>query len=128
MARKRGKKRLVDCSVECSKSGRHDFNVWPCAGETDREACLRRAKDFMHAVDDCGVLRARGIDGIGSPQSDDLTAAGARALRACKSLVDEGCQDACRTGIVAYGRQLQKELPKKTLLDGAKPGRIIRET
>lgn len=62
---RRGKKRLVDCSVECSRSGRHDFNVWPRKGESDKEACLRRAKAFQAAVDDCGVLRARGIDGIG---------------------------------------------------------------
>lgn len=60
----RGKKRLVDCSVSCSSSGRHDFNVWPRRGESDKDACLRRAKAFTHAVDDCGVLRARGIDGV----------------------------------------------------------------
>lgn len=59
-----GKKRLVDCTVECSSSGRHDFNVWPRRGESDKDACLRRAKAFTHAVDDCGVLRARGIDGV----------------------------------------------------------------
>jgi hypothetical protein len=129
MARKKGySKRLVDCSVECAKSGRHDFNVWPRAGESDKDACLRRAKDFMHAVDDCGVLRARGIQGIGSPQSDDLTAAGARALRACKTITNSECQDACRTGIVAFERQLKRETPRKMVLDGTKPGRIIRET
>lgn len=134
MARKKGySKRLVDCTVECAKSGRHDFNVWPRAGESDKDACLRRAKDFMHAVDDCGVLRARGIQGTGgkiaSPHSDDLTAAGARALRACKTLTNPDCVDACRTGIVALERQLQKQSPtKKIALDGVKPGRIIRET
>lgn len=134
MARKKGySKRLVDCSVECAKSGRHDFNVYPKAGESDKEACLRRAKDFMHAVDDCGVLRARGIQGIGktkmgSPQSDDLTAAAARAQRACSITVGEECRDACRLGIRALESQLKKSNTKKIFLDGIKPGRIVRET
>lgn len=133
MARKKGySKRLVDCTVECAKSGRHDFNVWPRAGESDKEACLRRSKDFQAAVDDCGVLRARGIQGAGgklaSPHSDDLTAAGARALRACKVIANPDCQDACRTGIVAMERQLKRGDTKKIFLDGVKPGRIIRET
>jgi hypothetical protein len=132
MARKKGShKRLVDCSVECSKSGRHDFNVWPRAGETDKEACLRRSKDFQHAVDDCGVLRARGIQGAGgklaSPQSDDIAAAAARAQRTC-SEVPEDCREACRDGVTALERQLKRTDTKKIFLDGTKPGRIIRET
>ena len=126
----KGKTRLVDCSVDCSRSGRHDFNVRPRAGETDKEACLRRANDFAHAVDDCVTLRVRAIDGIkaklGSPHSDDISAAGARALRACKT-VNPDCVDACRTGVIALERQLKKGGTQKVFLDGVKPGRIIRE-
>jgi hypothetical protein len=133
MARKKGhSKRLVDCTVECAKSGRHDFNVWPRAGESDNEACLRRSKDFQAAVDDCGVLRARGIQGAGgklaSPSSDDVTAAAARALRACTTIANPDCKDACRTGIAALERQLHRTESKKIHLDGVKPGRIIRES
>ena len=143
MARKKG--RLVDCSVECARSGRHDFNVFPKKGETDREACLRRAKDFSAAVDDCGVLRARGINGVGkagtadpsairfkgrmgSPMSDDITAAAARAHRACSITVNEDCREACRLGVRALESQLKKGETKKIFLDGTKPGHIIRET
>lgn len=129
MARKKGySKRLVDCSVECAKSGRHDFNVYPKAGETDKEACLRRAKDFSHAVDDCGVLRARGIQGIGklgTHTDSSLTAAAARALRACRVTVNADCREACQLGIRALESQLRKTA--SPTLDGIKPGQIIRE-
>lgn len=57
------RKRLVDCSVTCAKSGRHDFNVRPKRSESDNEACLRRAKDFAPG-NHCTILRARAIDGI----------------------------------------------------------------
>jgi hypothetical protein len=56
-------KRLVDCSVVCKKAGQVDFNVWPRKGESDNEACLRRAKLFVPG-NHCEILRARGINGL----------------------------------------------------------------
>jgi hypothetical protein len=127
----KGKTRLVDCSVDCSRAGRLDFNVRPRPGESDKQACLRRANDFAHAVDDCVTLRVRAIDGIkaklGSPHSDDVAAAAARAQRTCRE-VPEDCRDACREGVSALERQLKTGGTKKIFLDGVKPGRIIRET
>ena len=113
------KKRLVDCSVLCN--GRQiDFNVWPRKGETNRNACLRKASKVSGGKQ-CQPLRVRSIDGIGKAGtrfrpirrrdmgSTHVTAAAARALRTCRLAVDEGCRDACRAGIHALEDELKKQ-------------------
>lgn len=126
------KKRLVDCSVSCN--GRQlDFNVWPRKGESNQAACLRKASKISGGKQ-CRPLRVRSIDGIGKAGtrfrpirrrdlgSTHVTAAAARALRTCRLTVDEGCQEACRTGIHA----LEKELKSQPLARLPRV-RIVRE-
>lgn len=112
------KKRLADCSVRCNGE-QLDFNVWPRKGESNRDACLRKASKVTGGKQ-CIPLRIRSIDGIGS--SPGVSAAAARALRTCRLEVSEECREACRTGIQALEREI------KTPSLGSLPRvRIVRE-
>jgi hypothetical protein len=126
------KRRMADCSVLCDGK-QIDFNVWPRKGESNTEACLRKAA-WITGGKQCIPLRARSIDGIGKAGtrfrpfrkrdlgSHDISAAAARALRTCRLSVKEECRDACRTGIFALEQELKSsptgKLPRV---------RIIRE-
>lgn len=129
------KKRLADCSVLCNGS-QLDFNVWPRRGESNAEACLRKARQISKGTP-CETLRARSIDGIGKAGTrftlpmrvmdrfmgdTRVTAAAARALRICRAAANKDCQDACRSGILALEREI-----KKPSLSGRSRVRIIRE-
>lgn len=113
------KKRLADCSVRCNGE-QLDFNVWPRKGESNRDACLRKAAKVTGGKQ-CIPLRVRSIDGIGKAGTrmpflrfkdlgtSRVTAAAARALRVCRLTVNEDCREACRTGIHALEREIKQE-------------------
>jgi hypothetical protein len=131
------RKHQVDCSFKCPAKGYIDFPVWPRKGESSTDACRRKLATRVDApqVPLCETIRIRSIDGLGKGGtrllpirikdlgSAHITAAAARALRACRLAVNEDCLDSCRVGIHA----LERELKGQANLGRPPRVRIIRE-
>lgn len=91
-----------------------------------REGCMKGLEIVEEELRFAGFLSKlpTGPRSMGNVTHDDISAAGARALRSCKGFEDE-CKEACREGVKATEQQIRTILkPQKQEIGKIK---IIRE-